>query len=326
MKFGPLATEKAAGTVLAHSVPLTKGRLRKGHMLTETDVAALQAAGHDNVIVAQFEPGDLGEDAAAAKLADALTGPGLRCSNAATGRVNIHATGPGVLDIDAEAILAFNSVNPMITVATVPPYHRADADSMVATIKVISYAVPEADVNVACAQAKEALRLLPPIYFTATLIETAIGADPSDKGRAALAGRLDRLGITLSPRVIVSHDADAIATAIKAAPGDVVFILTASATSDTHDVGPEGLRGAGGELTQVGMPVDPGNLLFLGNLVKKPVIGLPGCARSPALNGADWVLERVLCGVTLGTADFAQMGLGGLLKEIPTRPKPRGEI
>ncbi|MEL7093380.1 MAG: molybdopterin biosynthesis protein, partial [Pseudomonadota bacterium] len=99
--------------------------------------------------------------------------------------------------------------------------------------------------------------------------------------------------------------------------------LTASATSDPAHVAPEGLRAAGGRVEAYGMPVDPGNLLFFGWLGTKPVIGLPGCARSPALNGADWVLERLICGVDLRQADISTMGVGGLLKEIPTRPRPR---
>ena len=71
------------------------------------------------------------------------------------------------------------------------------------------------------------------------------------------------------------------------------------------------------------MPVDPGNLLFVGDMDGRPVIGLPGCARSPALNGADWVLERIACGIEVSSEDIARMGVGGLLKEIPQRPQPR---
>jgi len=69
--------------------------------------------------------------------------------------------------------------------------------------------------------------------------------------------------------------------------------------------------------------VDPGNLLFIGRHGSRSVIGLPGCARSPALNGADWVLSRIVCGIAVKGADIAGMGVGGLLKEIPTRPQPR---
>ena len=103
----------------------------------------------------------------------------------------------------------------------------------------------------------------------------------------------------------------------------VILILTASATSDHRDTAPEGLRLAGGELTRFGIPVDPGNLLFLGRYHDKPVIGLPGSARSPVLHGADWVLGRVACGLEISPQEFASMGVGGLLKEIPTRPQPR---
>jgi len=100
--------------------------------------------------------------------------------------------------------------------------------------------------------------------------------------------------------------------------------LTGSATSDHRDVGPAALRTAGGELLRFGMPVDPGNLLFLGERQGRSVIGLPGCARSPRLNGADWVLERLVCGIPVTSEDIAAMGVGGLLKEIAARPEPRG--
>jgi molybdenum cofactor cytidylyltransferase len=101
------------------------------------------------------------------------------------------------------------------------------------------------------------------------------------------------------------------------------MILTASATSDPEDVGPAAVRAAGGIVERFGMPVDPGNLLFLGRVGTRPVIGLPGCARSPAPNGADWVLERVVCGVEVTDADIAAMGVGGLLKETAARGRPR---
>ena len=71
------------------------------------------------------------------------------------------------------------------------------------------------------------------------------------------------------------------------------------------------------------MPVDPGNLLVLGSLGNIPVIGAPGCARSPKENGFDWVLARILAGETVTSTDIARMGVGGLLKEIPSRPQPR---
>ena len=143
------------------------------------------------------------------------------------------------------------------------------------------------------------------------------------KAREVTARRLRALGMELAGVTAVPHDAAAIAAALPALPGGIVLILTGSATSDLHDTGPEGLRAAGGTVTRFGIPVDPGNLLFLGQLGARPVIGLPGCARSPALNGADWVLERLACGIEVTADDLSAMGVGGLLKEIPIRPQPR---
>jgi len=163
------------------------------------------------------------------------------------------------------------------------------------------------------------------VLKTAELIVTQTGAEPDmDKGVASIRGRLEALGMVLSDVTVVPHEMQAIAQALGAVQSDLALILTASATSDPYDVAPQALRAAGGVVTRFGMPVDPGNLLFLGALDETPVIGLPGCARAPALNGADWVLERVACGLEVTSADIAGMGVGGLLKEIPQRPQPRG--
>ncbi|MBY5932913.1 molybdopterin-binding protein [Tateyamaria omphalii] len=328
MKFGPRPAGGATGTILAHSLAGGTGRVPKGTVLTPDDIANLQAAGHDTLIVAALDQGDIEENTAAQRLAAAVApepeAQGLRISAAGAGRVNLYATGPGIVALDVDRIAAINSVDPMITIATVPPFHRVDKGTMIATIKIIAYAVPEAALDQATQDAAHAMRVLPPRYATATLIETQVGnAEPSSKGRAALTGRLDRLNVSLSSRVIVPHRDAPLAQAVEEAVGDFIFILTASATSDSHDVAPNAVREAGGTVTAYGMPVDPGNLLFFGALGAKPVIGLPGCARSPALNGADWVMERLICGVELTQADISRMGVGGLLKEIPTRPRPR---
>lgn len=328
MRFGPVPLEQAEGAVLAHRVGTAQGVLAKGSVLTAEAVAWLRAEGLVEVIVARHDPGEIGEDAAAARLAAALVPdgtPGLRLTAAATGRVNIYATGPGVLLLDPARIAALNAVHPMITLATLPPFARVETRSMVATVKIIAYAVPEAALIAACAHAMGALRHAAPQLRQVALIETALPDDPqpAPKGRAAMELRLGRLEAALTPRQVVPHRTAALAEALRQAAGDLVLILTASATSDENDVAPAALVAAGGRLIRFGMPVDPGNLLFLGDLAGRPVIGLPGCARSPALNGADWVLERVVCGLTVTGADIAGMGVGGLLKEIPQRGRPR---
>ena len=330
MFFGEVALESAAGAILAHSEEVAGGRLRKGLILGAAEIAALRATGRDVVTVARLDVGDVGEDAAAARLAAALVpdpaGQGLLPGTAFTGRVNLNATGPGVVELDVAAIHRLNLVDPAVTLATLPPLHRVTKGQLVGTVKIIAYGVPEAALMAACADVAGAVRVRPVVMESAGLILTEIaGSDPklAAKGKRAMEARLRALGMRLSAAVTVPHDTAAIAAALRGLPGDIAMILTGSATSDLQDTAPQAVRAAGGEVFRFGMPVDPGNLLFHGRQGGRPVIGLPGCARSPALNGADWVLERYACGLQVSDADIAAMGVGGLLKEIPLRPQLR---
>ncbi|MGH1578371.1 molybdopterin-binding protein [Planktotalea sp.] len=326
MRFGPLPIEQALGCILAHSVSIEGGRLRKGLQLEAEHIDHLRRAGLTEITVAALEAGDVEENDAARLLGDALLAntAGLRVTKAATGRVNLIATRAGVAMLDLDRLTALNEVNPMISFASVPAYHQLHTGGMLGTVKIISYAVPERDLERACAHAQGALTLAGPLGQTVSLIITQIehGADET-KAIAATKARLDALGSPLIEVLTCAHEKGALINAVHAAKGEVILILTGSATSDPNDVAPAALIGAGGTLIRFGMPVDPGNLLFLARLHEKPVIGLPGCARSPALNGADKVLSRVLCGVPVTSEDIAGMGVGGLLKEIPTRPRPR---
>ena len=330
MRFGPVDLADAEGAILAHSVTLPKGRLRKGVTLDGGAIDMLRAAGVSEVTVARLDADDVHEDRAAERLAQALVpdpaAANLRVAPASTGRVNIYATKIGVAAIDAERINAVNAVHPMVTVATVPEWHRMAARGMVATVKIISYGAPEAAVAAACSAGQDALALRPVTRNRALLIQTSVGGrDDGSKGQRAMATRFDRLGVTLGPKKVVPHQIAALRDALLqvVAEYDILCVLTGSATSDLYDVAPEAVRAAGGEVVHYGMPVDPGNLLFWGHLNDTPVIGLPGCARSPALNGADWVLERLLCDVPVSASDIMGMGVGGLLKEPPSRPTPR---
>ncbi|WP_071796974.1 molybdopterin-binding protein [Natronohydrobacter thiooxidans] len=328
MRFGPHPVAQAEGAILAHSVTIAGGRLRKGRVLCAEDVAALRAAGHDSLTLARLDPGDVHEDDAAIALARALVpapdAAGLTLKPVGTGRVNIVAAGPGLVRLEAARINAVNNVDPAITVATLPDLMRVDPGAMVATVKIITYGVAQPALHSACLAGAGSMKILPPVLRHASLIQTRVDARADGaKGHSVTAARLDRLAVTLDPPCIVPHQIAPLAEALRAASGELILILTGSATSDAFDTAPQALRQAGGSVAHFGMPVDPGNLLFLGQLGARRVIGLPGCAKSPALNGADWVLERVICGLEVTPADIMAMGVGGLLKEIPTRPRPR---
>ena len=330
MRFGPVPLSLASGAILAHSELLGTGRLRKGTVLGPPEIARLAAAGLTQVTVAHLDPDDVPEDAAAARLAAALVPDAdtarLTVSQAFTGRVNLNAAVPGIVDLDAARIHALNRIHPAITLATLAPLTRVTPGLLTGTVKIIAYAVPEAALAQAEQVASGAIRIRPVTRTTAGLLLTEVpGQDAklAAKGRRAIEGRLRALGMALTGCLAVPHEAGPITAALSAMAGDLLLILTGSATSDLDDTAPQAVRAAGGSVARFGMPVDPGNLLFLGALQGRPVIGLPGCARSPALNGADWVLERLACGMDLTDDDIAGMGVGGLLKEIPIRPQAR---
>lgn len=326
MKFGPVPAAEAAGAVLAHSIRVNGKRFGKGAPLSAEDVKALAAAGVEEVVVARLGPDDMAEDAAAAEIAKGLSGPGLIVSAPFTGRVNVFADAPGVLRVDAAAIHAANRVDEAVTIATLPDYARAAPRRMLATVKIIPYAAPAAAVAEAARLARGALTLHRRKIARASVFLTrteGMKAKLIDKGAAAVDARLKALGVESGAPVVTPHETGALGAALAGAEGEMILILGGSATSDREDVGPAALRAAGGRITRFGMPVDPGNLLFLGELGGRPVLGLPGCARSPKLNGADWVLERLVSGLDVAGVDIEAMGVGGLLKEIPSRPQPR---
>ena len=328
MRFGPVPLSEAEGAILAHSVALPEGRLRKGCTLGPREIAQLRATGRTEVIAARLDPEDLHEDTAALAIAKAVApdaeSSGVDLRQVGTGRVNLHARGAGVVEILAPRVDALNAVDPMITLATVPCWQRVTAGEMVATVKIISYGVARVSVEAACGAGTRALRLHRPRLSRVALVETHIDPAARPLKAGAITDRLAALGAELVTHLHSPHrEADLAATLAGLIGAELILILTASATSDLHDVAPAAVRRAGGRLDRFGMPVDPGNLLFLGSLGETPVIGLPGCVRSPALNGADWVLERLICGIPVTAADIAGMGVGGLLKEIPIRGRLR---
>jgi molybdenum cofactor cytidylyltransferase len=329
MEFGEVPIGQAEGAVLAHSVHLPEGRLRKGLVIGQKEIAALTTAGISMVTVARLGPNDVTEDDAALALAQAVVpdpqAAGLELRAMGTGRVNILATRPGVVHVRGTRIGRSNAIDPMITLATVPRWQRMDRGAMVGTVKIIAYGVDRGALDRACALGAGALSLRAVQRPRVLLIQTALEpGEDGEKGHKVTAERVARLGGFLAPKQLVPHGIEPLAAALQGARDcDLILILTASATSDIHDTAPEALRQAGGRLIRFGMPVDPGNLLFLGSWAGRPVLGLPGCAKSPALNGADWVLERLMCGVPVTSAAIGAMGVGGLLKEIPSRPRPR---
>jgi molybdenum cofactor cytidylyltransferase len=333
MKFGEVPVAEAEGAILVHSLRLGKTALKKGRVLAAADIEAIATAGIDEITVVRLEPGDVREDPAASRIAAVAAGPGIGGAPAFTGRANLFAETKGLLVFDRERLDRLNLVDEAVTLGTLPPYAVVEPRQMVATVKIIPFAVAEGAVAHCAEIAGEGGPLLRVAAFrplAVGLIQTRLpGLKESilDKTREVTLGRLDALGCSLVLECRCAHKSGELAPQIVAAIGEVDMLLIhgASAIVDRRDVIPAAIAAARGTIDHFGMPVDPGNLLLLGHVAGKPVLGLPGCARSPKVNGFDWVLERLVAGLPMGPKEIMSMGAGGLLAEIPTRGLKREE-
>jgi molybdenum cofactor cytidylyltransferase len=333
MKFGPTPVAESAGGILAHSTRAGARTLKKGRVLTASDIAELGAAGITRIVTARLEAGEIGEDIAATQLAETLAGAQISVAAAFTGRANLFAAAHGLCLVERADIHRFNAVDEAITLATLAPFSVVTPKQMIATVKIIPFAVAESQVAKAAAAARESrpIRIAPFQPKRVALIQTRLAGMKEgilDKTADVTRARLAALGSTLIGETRVAHDESALTPAIAAAiktGANLVLVAGASAILDRRDVIPASIAAAGGTIEHFGMPVDPGNLLLLGRIGTVAVLGLPGCARSPKENGFDWVLRLLCADLPADAAAIRQMGVGGLLAEIPSRPLPRAQ-
>jgi molybdenum cofactor cytidylyltransferase len=330
MRFGRIPLCDAQDAILAHAVALPEGRMGKGTRLGAADIAVLSAAGIDTVVAARLGPEDIDEDMAAGLIASAMPRDHMTTSAASTGRVNLHAAADGLFVAARAQVDRFNRIDPAITLACLADHVAVRAGDMVATIKIIPLAVAKAKAERAAAVLADghAFQVKPFRARDVALIATRLPSlKPTvmDKTRRVLEDRLRRSGSRLTGEERVAHAVEPLARALdmRAPAHGLVVVFGASAVADADDVIPAAIRAAGGVVQHVGMPVDPGNLLVIGSIGATTIIGAPGCARSPKENGFDWVLDRVLAGEAVGSLEITGLGVGGLLAEIPTRPRPR---
>ncbi len=332
MQFGETPLDEAAGAILAHKLyDGAKLILNKGHQLSEGDIRRLRKLGLTQLTVMRLSPADLHEDAAAQRIGAAVCGEHLQMRAPGVGRANITASARGILHIDVPLLEQINNLYDGITIATLRSHSLVAAGEMAALVKVVPFGVPAArviDIEGIC-QGERVLHLRPLQRKRVSLIVTGTPATRERLLRSfhdPVRRRIEGWGSCLLEPVFVNHRAEAIAAAIReGAQADMILVAGISAIIDRQDVVPTALIRAGGSLTLHGVPVDPGTLLMLGYLDDKPVVGAPGCVKSPKTNVIDWVLPRLLSGERLTRSDLVSMGHGGLLKDIAERPMPRSK-
>ncbi len=334
MKFGTLPLDQTVGHILAHQCTDAEGRklLNKGHVIIEIDLERLRAAHIEALTVVTLEEGDLGENEAARRIGRVVAGEHVQMKAPGVGRANLTAQARGVLRINVGVLERLNTIDEGITIATLQTHTLVEAGQLVGLVKIIPYAIASARVEDVEAIARENQAVMSIRPLQARSVSLIISGPDAQRDKLteefepSTRARVEALGSRLDEVVYVRHDALYIANALTqlhSAGRDVIMIAGISATIDRDDVIPTALHMAKGSVAHFGVPVDPGNLLMLGYIGHTPVIGAPGCVKSPKTNVIDLILPRLFAGERLTRADLVAMGHGGLLDDIPDRPMPR---
>ncbi len=331
MKFGPVPVAEAEGAILAHSARLTGRILKKGHILTASDLGLFTDDGITEITVARLEKDDVGENDAAAAITKALAGQHVTTGKAFTGRCNLIADVQGLITFDRDRLDNINLADESVTIATMPTMDIASPAQLIATIKIIPFAIAKSvlDAVLKIAGEEPLVEIAPFELKKIGLILTRLpGMKESilDKTLQTAVARVQEFGSEITMEIRCEHTEKDVVDAITETNSkscDIILIFGASAVVDRADVLPAAVVAAGGSVDHFGMPVDPGNLLFIGGIDDTPLVGMPGCARSPKLNGFDWVLWRLLANIPISSHDIMLMGSGGLLKEISERGQLR---
>ncbi len=286
-----------------------------------------------SVVAARLEPGDVGEDDAADRRRRRRSpGPMSASAGPSPAAPISMPRAPGSASSIAPPSTASTSSTRRSRSRRCRPTRWSRAKEMVATVKIIPFAVRREAVAACVALAASAA----PVFHVAPFRAASRGADPDPARRAsrrASSTRPWRRRARGSPRS-AAPSIDERRTAhreARARAGDrtrrwpsgaeMVLIAGASAILDRRDVIPAAIVACGGAIEHFGMPVDPGNLMLHGaGSARSPVLGLPGCARSPRVNGFDWVLRRVLAGLPVDAAALAPHGRRRPARRDPDPP------
>jgi molybdenum cofactor cytidylyltransferase len=324
MKFQRVTVSAALGHVLGHNVSHAGRRvLRKGLVIGPREVAELSELGVSSIYTARLEPNDVAEDVASRRIGLCLAERGgLDPEIAHGGRVSLRARDTALVSLLPERLLELNLIDG-VTLATLPNHSVVEPRRIVATLKVIPFALPEGSV-----QAAERLA-------TAGVLDCR--AIPARRVRVLIAGaedRRQRLLATFEPplraRLLALGVGDvaveyvslggepeqALSIALGRqleAGAELVVMAGETATMDGDDLAPQAIRRAGGRVEVLGAPVFPGNLLLLGYRGNTAILGAPGCVRSRERNIVDLILPRLLLGDALGVREIAELGCGGML-------------
>ena len=331
MKIKSLAPQDSIGAVLAQTYNLPGKIISKGTFVTNEFVGYFKTGNVKTILCAVPEEGDIHEDEAAEAISSAIDKNHIYADKASTGRVNFKSQSLCLVRYDRDFIKELNLVDESIAFSIVEHNQLLAEGDLIATLKIIPFFMQKKYVDrVIKILAKDELFKIHSLKKKeVTLIQTCFEWQKKSIFTATsnvTKARLEALGCSLKKEKLINHDYDTLRAIIRSSvknEPEILLVSGASAITDRSDCIPKAILSEGGEIIQYGLAVDPGNLLLIGKVGNTTVIGMPGCARSPKLNGFDWVLQLLMADIPINREELADMGAGGLLMEIASRPLPR---
>ena len=330
MIFGEIKTESSLNGILASSLVLHENRdiikVKKGTIINENLINLLLKNNIKLVTCAKLDENDVEENKAVYEISKNILNneqSNLTIKDPRQGRCNIISNINGLLVFDHEQLFLINSVTDEIGVASLKPYSYVKKNQVIASIKAIPFAINKEVLKQIIKASNHCFKVLPFLKKNVHLIQSRNQNTLEkvlEKTVVTTKKRLLNCGITSILEKKCNHEIKSLSSKIHESideNADLILVFGASAICDKNDVVPKSLKKNNGKILRLGMPVEPGNLILLGEIKNAyktiTFIGMPGCARSPKENGVDWILWRILCGLSISNNNINYMGNGGLL-------------
>lgn len=311
-----------SGAVLCRDVFGADGRtvLSKGAVLGANDAAILDAARPAELHLLWLDEGDVGEDAAAIRIAAAVAGPGTTTRPPVELQVRLVSAWRGLVQVDVVTLAAVNLVDG-VTVFTVPDGLPVDAGRTLAGVKVTPLAIAEAAIVAAegaAATSPNKSSVLSVRPFLPLRVTAIVRQQLSDNARArferSLGLRSDWYGGSVLPVRYVDGDAVQLQEALRDAARSADVVLAVGVASvDPLEVTWQSLIAAGATSVRRGLPMHPGSSYWIAELLGRPVIGVASCGMFSRRSALDLLLARLHAGLPLAPDYLASLGHGGLL-------------
>jgi hypothetical protein len=326
-----ISLEEAVGTQLAHDITeIRPGEFkgpafRKGHTVCDEDLCRLQRLGKNHLYVIDLEADEIHENEAAALLAGALAGEGIAWeNNPREGKINLRAAWDGLLQVDVQALSAFNLVDEVMC-ATLHNHTLVKQGELVGGTRALPLVMKRVAIQRAAAIAQQHGGVVSVKPLQKTRVGLVITGNEvyhgliKDRFAPTLTGKIEALGSEVAALEFAPDDAEAIARAIRAhlERGCDLLLLSGGMSVDPDDVTRHGIRLAGATEMHYGAAVLPGAMFLVAYLGEVPLVGVPACALHHRSTALDLVLPRILAGERIAKTELAFLGHGGLCRDCP---------